>query len=146
MESSFSYLYGQQILESLTFDQATYPATALQGLQTVFSPSTNTATPLRVTFLLTDGLTTETRCEDYHNVLEKTDSYLILLLTTNHREGPLRAVCRLERVRQVVLGENADLHKLVEVLSSLVETYKYNLQRFSMSLPASTPHLNLRIM
>jgi len=70
-KTPLNFALGQQILESLTFDEGTYPATGLRALANKVWPRIEAKegyTDHRVAIMITDGLTQETRIQDYKQV------------------------------------------------------------------------------
>eukprot|EP00743_Colponemidia_sp_Colp-15_P013099 GILK01015097.1.p1 GENE.GILK01015097.1~~GILK01015097.1.p1 ORF type:complete len:1309 (+),score=173.68 GILK01015097.1:591-3929(+) len=93
LDEPFSHARGEQILESFTYDEGTYPATALQAVcDTVWKPSTTIADENvvrhRIVLMVTDGLTTESQESDWKEVIERLGLHLsVLLLSRSHGQG-----------------------------------------------------------
>ena len=79
-EKSFSFISGQQILESLKYDEATAPATALNRIPEKLWPKKTTPDNVKkVIIMLTDGLTNEKIVENYLTPM-KTHGFLLNIL------------------------------------------------------------------
>eukprot|EP00041_Stephanoeca_diplocostata_P039429 m.1625156 g.1625156 ORF g.1625156 m.1625156 type:complete len:4446 (-) comp25391_c0_seq1:138-13475(-) len=77
-ETPMSSEIGQSVLESFSFDEGTYPATAIQAVAKKVWPaaepvplSNTVGTPHRIMILITDGMTQETKADDYTRVIRE---------------------------------------------------------------------------
>jgi len=92
----FSNLLGQQMIERFTFDQGTYPATALSGIVPRMWPSHDQEPNVhRAVITITDGLTTETRAEDFTPLLRIAALKFLHLQTPNVNVGSHEMIERL---------------------------------------------------
>ena len=78
-KKSFSFISGQQILESLKYDEATAPATALARIPEELWPKETPENVKKVIIMLTDGLTNEKIVENYLTPM-KTHGFLLHIL------------------------------------------------------------------
>jgi len=77
----FSYELGEKILESFTYDEGTYPATALQtAAETLWGRGPPSANQHRMMLMITDGLTQQTTLAHWKDELTRHQINLSLLL------------------------------------------------------------------
>lgn len=82
-KSLFSYDLGEQILESFTFDEGTYPATALANFASKLGwdkPIQKGENKHRMMLMMTDGLTQQEFRDDWNNVTKVNNINLSILL------------------------------------------------------------------
>eukprot|EP00339_Tiarina_fusa_P025306 CAMPEP_0117006110 /NCGR_PEP_ID=MMETSP0472-20121206/6461_1 /TAXON_ID=693140 ORGANISM="Tiarina fusus, Strain LIS" /NCGR_SAMPLE_ID=MMETSP0472 /ASSEMBLY_ACC=CAM_ASM_000603 /LENGTH=1480 /DNA_ID=CAMNT_0004707493 /DNA_START=3884 /DNA_END=8326 /DNA_ORIENTATION=+ len=121
MSDSFSFAFGEQIIESLTFDQATRPASALKRLRTIWNQD-NTER-LRVVIMLTDGLTNEHLMEEYKEILGETNSKLIFFLTSDGNEETIKHLCPDANGPIQICTMNARMEKFPLVLETFASQF-----------------------
>ena len=83
MNEPFTQLVGQRILESFSFDQGTYPASAVRHVAEKVWPMTlseqQTLQNHRVMLMILDGLTQERHAEDYISICREKSIDLVVL-------------------------------------------------------------------
>eukprot|EP00467_Chlorarachnion_reptans_P010801 CAMPEP_0114502740 /NCGR_PEP_ID=MMETSP0109-20121206/9264_1 /TAXON_ID=29199 /ORGANISM="Chlorarachnion reptans, Strain CCCM449" /LENGTH=7408 /DNA_ID=CAMNT_0001680699 /DNA_START=96 /DNA_END=22323 /DNA_ORIENTATION=+ len=94
MDEDFDYGVGERIFESFTFNEGSFPATSLRRLvENIFrSKKDNT---MQAVIMITDGLTSERRIEDYTYVIDNHNVHL--------------GVLQLETASMLLSGEEQEL-------------------------------------
>ncbi|CAF0973759.1 unnamed protein product [Adineta steineri] len=129
LDALFTNQDGQFVLEALTFDEGTYPATGLARVADFVFPEgkTKSSSGARVhqfVVMLTDGLTQEREDATYAGTTSKHDIELgILFIETNEAETSTVLLDHLKKVESVVIKSDkmADLpHTMPQLLHKMV--------------------------
>ncbi|CAF3120536.1 unnamed protein product [Rotaria sp. Silwood2] len=124
LDDFFTNQDGQYILEALTFDEGTYPATGLARVADRVFPEKKTKTTTNVNIhqcviMITDGLTRERENTTYTGTMAKYNIDLgILFIETDRQETSEVLLACLKKVQNVVIKSNrmTELPHLIPIL------------------------------
>ena len=115
LNAPFTYLTGQKILESFSYNEGTYPATnfraiACQTWGTDRPEATDLVRKHRIVLMVYDGLTQERHAEDYINTAKQYDVNLCVLNITDNKEDVV-----MEEMRKVLHDITFNSYEVVNV-------------------------------
>ncbi|CAF3438283.1 unnamed protein product, partial [Rotaria sp. Silwood2] len=118
---------GQFILEAITFDEGTYPATGLKRIvNKVFSSSKSESVAHRVVLMITDGLTDERDTSNFSSTITPYDIKLGIMLIesieTSANDPFLEALSSLTKSRILPANDKKNLSiKIAELMNDMLE-------------------------
>ena len=123
MNEPFTQLVGQRILESFSFDQGTYPASAVRHVAEKVWPANlseqQTLQTHRVILMIVDGLTQERHAEDYISVCREKGIDLVVLNLKDEVQAELMSQIEALWSKAAACYDVLDVRS-VDLLSKLV--------------------------